>query len=77
MGIVAGLLMASKGTGSNIFHLNPVQFIQHLRTKMGSETRLRSANAWSYYRWIANLPTCTRTLVVHVKSHTNAEGIGS
>jgi hypothetical protein len=80
MGIIAGLLMASHGTRSNTLHtdhLNSVRFIQDLRTKMGSETTLRSTNARSYYHWIADLATHNHTVVVHVKSHTNEEGIGS
>jgi len=80
MGLVAGLLMVSKNTQTNILHsdhLNSVRFIQDVRTKMGSVIKLRSTNAQSYYRWIADLATRTRTIVVHVKSHTNEEGIGS
>ena len=72
--------MASESTGSNILHtdhLNSVCFIQDIRTKLGSETRLISTNAWSYYWWRADLAMCTCTVVVHVKSHTNTVGIGS
>src|SRR6202050_3918917 len=70
MGLVAGLLMASKNTQTNILHsdhLNSVRFIQDVRTKMGWVIKLRSTNARSYYRWIADLATCTRTIVVTSK----------
>jgi hypothetical protein len=80
MGLVVGLLMASKNTQFNILHsdhLNSVRFIQDVRMKMGSAINLRSTNARSYYQWIADLAIHTCTMVVHVKSHTNEEDIES
>ena len=58
-------------------HLNSVQFIEDLRSKVGQENKLRTMNGRSYYRWIVDLVTRTRTSVVHVKSHTDNTGIGS
>ena len=80
MGLIAGLLMASRKTQSSTLHsdhLNSVRLIQDLRSKVGQENKLRSMNGRSYYRWIADLARRTRTSVVHVKSHTDEMGIGS
>src|SRR6202042_63811 len=80
VGLIAGLLMASRKTQSSTLHsdhLNSVRLIQDLRSKVGQENKLRSMNGRSYYRWIADLARRTRTSVVHVKSHTDEMGIGS
>src|ERR1700722_1190245 len=78
--IIAGLLMTIGNTQSSTLHtdhLNSVQFIEDLRSKVGQENKLRTMNGRSYYRWIVDLVTRTRTSVVHVKSHTDNTGIGS
>jgi hypothetical protein len=80
VGLIAGLLMTLGNTQSSTLHtdhLNSVRFIGDLRSKVCQENKLRTMNGRSYYRWIADLVTRTRTSVVHVKSHTNNMGIGS
>jgi len=41
------------------------------------ESKFRSTNGRSYYWWIENIIKRTRTVVNHVKSHTDATDIGS
>ena len=80
VGLIAGLMMTSGDTQSTTLHtdhLNSVRFINDLRSRVGQENKLRTMNGRSYYRWIADLLTRTRTLVIHVKSHTDNVGIGS
>jgi hypothetical protein len=74
MGLVMGLLLALENTSSTSLysdHLNLVQFIEDLQSKVGQETKLRTINGRSYYRWIMDLVSRTRTSVIHTKSHTN------
>jgi hypothetical protein len=80
MGLVMGLTLASQNTNMSILHtdhLNSVQLIKNLQTKIAQDTKLHSLNGRSYYRWIANILQCTHTSVIHVKSHTNDQDIAS
>jgi hypothetical protein len=76
--LIMGLLMTSGSTGSTTLysdHLNSVRLIEDLRSKIGQETRLRSINGRSYYRWIANLISRTCASVIHTKSHTDKRSL--
>src|ERR1700722_2942907 len=78
--IIAGLLMTIGNTQLSTLHtdhLNSVQFIEDLRSKVGQENKLRTMNGCSYYWWIVDLVTQTHTSVVHIKSHTDNTGIVS
>jgi hypothetical protein len=67
----------SKSSTLHTDHLNSVRIIQDIRSMIGMESKLRSTNGRSYYRWIEDLVKRTRTVVNYVKSHTDAIGIGS
>jgi len=75
IGLVAGLWMAAENSKSSTFHtdhLNSVRIIQDIRSMIGMESKLRSTNGRSYYRWIEDLVKRTCTVVNHAKSHTDA-----
>jgi hypothetical protein len=78
--LVAGLLMAVDNSMLSTLHtdhLNSVRIIQDIRAKIGMESKLRSTNRRSYYQWIEDIVKRTRTVVGHVKSHTDARCISS
>jgi hypothetical protein len=52
--LVVGLLMAEDNPKSctlHTDHLNSVRIIQDIRSKIGMESKFRSTNGQSYYRW--------------------------